>query len=112
MPKYKGGFSAEVFYSKTFQDYIKDAKENERKYGSPLLFGYIGNCGRSMIRDQIVEEELRKHTTDPESIAGWLTSKDGRYFMDGINSRTTGSEFRKAIKEYLKKNPIEKEKEG
>ena len=86
---YRGGFSQAVFQSKTFQDYIKH-----------LPCGYIGSKARTKLRDATVESLLRKAGLGVEGIVDWLTSRDGRYLMDDVTSKTSLADFEERARDY------------
>ena len=95
--KLKGGFSAGVFDSYEFQDYIED---------SPI-FGWIGSRGRSRQRDRIVESALRERGLGDSGIATWLTSTDGRHLGDASTCTKSLEEFKEIVSKYADRARIQ-----
>lgn len=84
---YKGGFSDEVF--KAFLYYVEE----------PHPGGYVGHMSRRIELDKVIEEELTKLHMSPKGMRFWLTSTDGRHFMDYIEEMTLDEQIA-----YIKDN--------
>jgi len=96
---YQGGFSDSVYNATLFQDYIAGAEKNVAKFGSPLVFGYIGARNRTAERDRIVETSLPRRKS-PERIAAWLISSDARMIMDWIPNGASPELFAKLLGQW------------
>jgi len=84
---YQGGFSDELF--EVLKSYV----------GEGHCYGYVGHIGRTIQSDVAIEEELKKLGLTHLQMSYWITSSDGRHFMDYIESNS--AEFQV---EFIKTN--------
>jgi hypothetical protein len=88
----QGGFSEKVASHPLFQDYASVS----------FCGGYIGSSDRSNARDSFLEYALREYQDlGPGGIACWLTSTSARHMMDDVSKKTTLSDFKKRVIEYI-----------
>ena len=69
---------------------------------SPGVHGYLGSYNRKLIHDSILEEEVSKikDVDVYELLSVWLTSTDGRHFMDNADEYSD-EEFREKVQNEL-----------
>lgn len=67
-------------------------------------FGWIAEFCRTLVKDKVLEEELRATGLGDAGIANWLTSSDGRHLSDVIEDVPDNDEpkLRGKIREYVK----------
>lgn len=88
---YQGGFSDELFNTKSIQAYISDH----------CVHGWIGHSGaRRKEHDVLIEKGLRERGLKPEQMFNWISSGDGRHFADSLEGYSLKEQLAK-IQKYL-----------
>jgi len=88
----QGGFSNALWNSTECQNYVT----------SSVVAGYFGNSYRTIMRDRVIEIELKAAGLGDEGAACWLTSTSARHMMDSVDRHTKLEDFTHTVKSNVR----------